>query len=295
LPWAALGCSNLVCGRHLNLDPAFAGPDDARWGYWNASPAFCQVPSTIETATGATSNLLDLSGSGCDAMMFFLWGEKPNLARLCQANRGDQACTSIHLAAKPREVALGPGARLAALVVGTPGAFAIETWDLQTHQRLGRFPAGTTAQRPCARVAMLDDRVVVDPGACEDVAWLSDQAYLATPQGKRIAALGGARPVATVRRLPIAVGGHRWAFVAARGDTVVVQNVATGAVERTIATHAQVEPGMVIAGGDDHGHVVLRFGGTTALAGGTVVVDANTGDVRTIAPLPHCPAHVIDP
>lgn len=54
--------------------------------------------------------------------------------------------------------------------------------------------------------------------------------------------------------------GRHWVFVASRGDAVVIQDIATGAVERRIATGEQVEPGMVTAGVDERGQIVLAFG-----------------------------------
>src|SRR5262249_17460243 len=55
----------------------------------------------------------------------------------------------------------------AVLVVGAPGAQSVETWDLTTHKRVGRFAPGTTRQRPCAHALLLGDNVLVDTDACK--------------------------------------------------------------------------------------------------------------------------------
>jgi carotenoid cleavage dioxygenase-like enzyme len=71
---------------------------------------------------------------------------------------------------------------------------------------------------------------------------------------------------------------------------VVIQDVATGAVERRIATGEQIEPGKVAASADDLGHLVLVFAGATARAGGLVLIDAASGTVQPIAARTTCPA-----
>src|SRR5262249_25187210 len=54
----------------------------------------------------------------------------------------------------------------AAIVTGAAPAQSIETWDLTTGTRIARFAAGTTAKKPCAHVAMLDDTVLLSTGVC---------------------------------------------------------------------------------------------------------------------------------
>jgi hypothetical protein len=86
-----------------------------------------------------------------------------------------------------------------------------------------------------------------------------------------------------------------WAFVASRGDTVAIQDVGSGVVERRIATGAQVEPGKVAAGADDLGHLVLVSGGTTPRAGSLAVIGTATGAARAIPAQSTCPAETTAP
>ena len=175
---------------------------------------------------------------------------------------------------------------------GAPGEQWVETFERATRRRIARFSAGTTAAHPCARAQLLGDTVLVTTSACTDGALPAPGAYLATRAGKRLAVVGGDPPLALSSRSPVALGGHRWAFVAATGDAVAIHDASTGAAERRIATGAPVEPGMVAAAADTLGHLVLAFGGTTPRAGSLASIDVATGAVLSIAPLPVCPADV---
>lgn len=168
---------------------------------------------------------------------------------------------SFRAAGPIHALSLNPGGSLVALISGTPGAQWVETFERATKRRIARFSAGTTAAQPCARAQLLGDTVLVTTGACTARALPAPGAYLATPAGKQLALVGGDQPLALSSTPPVALGGHRWAFVAATGDTVVIHDASTGVVERRIATGAPVEPDMVTAGADTLSHLVLAFGG----------------------------------
>lgn len=187
-------------------------------------------------------------------------------------------------------------------VTGRPGAQMIETWDADGKRRLARFSARTTAAQPCASVEVLDDTLLVTTTACFDEARytrppppsLAEQlatartAYLVTPRGKRIAAVGD--PAAVMIMTPIKIADHRWAFATQTGDAVVIQDVTTGKLVRRIATGAPVAPGMVDVAGDANGHLVLVYGGATARAHTLAIVDVARGALTTFSAPPECPA-----
>jgi hypothetical protein len=155
---------------------------------------------------------------------------------------------------------------------------------------------------------VLDDALLVSTGACGAAdaqptiassraafpRTLLPGAHLATLQGRRIAPVAGAQPLAILAR-PFPISGKRWAFVAATGDEVVIQDVATGVVERRIATGEPGEPGKLIAGADALGNLVIAYGGTGPRSGSVTVVETATSAVRSIPSLPECPPDVYLP
>jgi hypothetical protein len=306
LPLAASLCRDSSCAPAIDLAATHAGHNDGRWHdmAYDEHPR-CTGPF-YELAVSANHAR---SEDRCDRIGITLQTTATR-AELCR-HGADNACASIPTRDPIYAFSVNVGARYAALVVGVPGAQSIETWDITAQKRLGRFSAGTSHQRPCARAQLLDDIVLVDTGACKGLgaserelteaglraiahtarsAATEAGAFLATLQGHRITAVGGDRPLATLGGGPVLIAGHRWAFVASRGDTVVIQDVATGTVERRIATGEQIEPGKVAASADDLGHLVLVFAGATARAGGLVLVDAASGTVQPIPARTTCPA-----
>ncbi|HEX4419219.1 MAG TPA: hypothetical protein VH165_15010, partial [Kofleriaceae bacterium] len=285
----------------IDLDPGFAGHNDARWqrGARMVAATRCDGPLVLALPPGAQGSFELRTACGGRPLSAWIDGKG---ARLCRANPVND-CVTVPPGSAPSEATIDADQHQVALVTGVPGAQAIEIWDFAGHKRIARFAAGTSAQQPCAHVALFGDRVQVDAGACErpgperggegaggDPSRFAEaNAYLATLQGKRIARIGGDQPIATVRA-PVALGDHRWAFIASRGEAVVIQDVATGAVVKRIATGEQVEPGIVAAGADAAGHLVLMFGGTNPRADGLSVIDVAAGTVRPIAARPVCPA-----
>jgi hypothetical protein len=203
----------------------------------------------------------------------------------------------------------------AAIVTGAPAVQFVETWDLTTGKRIARFPAGTTARKPCAHAALLDDTLLLGTGACAGTqdprlpdgtipdpdddrvvvtllhglrTSIDTGAQLTTLRGKRIATVGGSASFAAIVSSPIPLGGPRWAFIAAGGDTAVIQDVTTGAVEKRIPTGEAVAPGQLLAAGDGLGHLALAYGGTTPRSGSITVVDIPAGTATSFS-LPTCP------
>lgn len=284
-----------------DLAVAHTGHADTRWrhdslypeedclGPWNATPS-TDLNGHNLAPPGTLPDLSWLS-LHCGGEVYATTESRTQTARLCTGEQGKD-CVSFRAAGPIHTLSVNPRGSLIALVSGAPGAQWVETFARATKRRIARFSAGTTAAQPCARAQLLGDTILVTTGACTADARSAPGAYLATSAGKRLALVGGDQPLALSSTPPLALGGHRWAFVAATGDAVVIHDASTGAVERRIATGAPVEPDMVTAGADTLGHLVLAFGGATPRSGSLASIDVATGAVLPIAPLPICPADV---
>jgi hypothetical protein len=110
------------------------------------------------------------------------------------------------------------------------GGTVVETFDVASSKPLGRF-AGRSAHSACVNAEFVGDALLVREQECGGATKLT---WLATPAGKRIAEVGGKKGM-PVAYQPAHLQGELWAFASASGDAVVVQNVATGKVERRIA------------------------------------------------------------
>jgi hypothetical protein len=283
-----------------DLAAAYADHADTRWlrgsewwkvkehclGPWNATPI-----DRYGNNSAPSGIIPDLSWINFRCSDEVYAASHKQTARLCVGEQHND-CVSFRAAGPIHALSIKPGGSLIALVSGAPGAQWVETFARATKRRIARFSAGTTAAQPCARAQLLGDTVLVTTGACTARALPAPGAYLATPAGKQLALIGGDQPLALSSTPPVALGGHRWAFAAATGDTVVIHDVSTGVVERRIATGAPVEPDMFAAGADTLAHLVLAFGGTTPRSGSLASIDVSTGAVLPIAPLPICPTDV---
>jgi len=323
-PLEATACFDGEC-LAADVAASHAGHADTRWrqvtptygvehclGPWNATPETDN--SGRPTAPAGTLADLSLISIRCGSFVSASTESRKQAVRLCVGEQ-TQDCAAFRAAGPIHTMSVNPGGNLVALVSGAPGAQWVETFARTTKRRVARFSAGTTAAQPCARAQLLGDTVLVTTGACADGALRGPRtanerpapdadrappgadralpgpgAYLATAAGKRLALVGGDQPLALASAPPVALGGQRWAFIAATGGTVVIQDASTGVVERRVATGAEVEPGMVAAGADAEGHLVLAFGGATPRSGSLASIDTAAGTVLPIAALPVCPA-----
>jgi hypothetical protein len=210
-------------------------------------------------------------------------GDEPKLTigddtvEVCRAN--GSACKTL----KARgEVDPGLGLGAAANPAGTKavlsyldGGTVVETFDVASGKPLGRF-TGRSAHSACVNAEFVGATLLVREQECGGATKLT---WLATPAGKRIAEVGGKKGM-TVAYQPAHLEGERWAFASAAGDTVVVQDVATGKVERRLAlgrgpTGAGKDATVSLIG-DGHTLVVVHQG---ARQGELAVIDVGTWKV----------------
>lgn len=146
----------------------------------------------------------------------------------------------------------------------------VETFDVKTGKRIAGFSAG---KGDCTSVTILSDTLLVQNQFCGE----DDKGthWFATKKGKRVAVVGGDKPVHVTA--PALVGGQV-AFVAFTGDSVVVHDAITGALANRIPIgNAAAEAWPMIAGNDKK--LVVVFGGERA--GDLAVIDRATEKVTS--------------
>lgn len=146
----------------------------------------------------------------------------------------------------------------------------VETYDLATGKRIAQFKPGPR-KLGCIALAFAGDTLVVSE--CGDAA----SAWLVTRSGKRIAAIGGAKPIRPSGD-NVHLTGTRWAFSSRAGDTVVIQDVASGKVIKRIAVGPAAPTASAVLVGNET-WLALVFGGTRA--GDVVLVDLASGKVTS--------------
>lgn len=148
----------------------------------------------------------------------------------------------------------------------------VETFDAATGKRLAGFAAGKST---CTYVRFLGDTLHVrnlDCGTDSGTSWL------ATRTGAKLAIVGGDKPIDAM--ISLALDGTRAAFAATTGDVLVVQDVATGKVEKRIALGAAAADSRPVPAGDAK-QLAIVFGG--ARRGDIAVVDLATDKVTAHA------------
>lgn len=189
----------------------------------------------------------------------------PGALRVCRADpaaapaAGAETCAQVPLPSGVQRLSLSEdGARLA-VVVSARGRNRVETWDVRASRRVASFPATASVPGACLRAQALGPSILLGDVGC-DGEELGTGGRLVSLAGKTIAPLGGDRAFAASLDQPLPLQGPLWAFVAERGDSVVVQNIVTGAVTRRVPTGPPVEAGSFLAASDGAGHFVIAYG-----------------------------------
>lgn len=207
-------------------------------------------------------------------------------------------------------IALGPGERVVSADVDAGNrriAYVVESGDGTALPRVvvedtgsgavvGRFGFGDESFR-CGMPQFVGDSVLVAAGICAGPAATGE---LFTDRGVKVGDVGpapaspdGARfDIYGVPALPL--DGDRWAFLSSTGETVVVQDVRTGRIERVIdigqAAGTPVRwssPGELGWAKTPSGKLAIVMGGPEL---GTVfLVDPATGSARKVGTPTPCP------
>lgn len=119
----------------------------------------------------------------------------------------------------------------------------VELYDARSGKRLASRPLpfgkkpGKSDYR-CGDLAWLGDTLLVRTNVC---AGPGGQSWLARGRNLRPIGLLGTRKMNTYRAAPVRVAGNRWAFLATFSRALVVQDIRTGKVLRTISLEGHVE------------------------------------------------------
>ncbi len=234
-------------GEFIDVDAAAA----------RIGPYLADAPDFVWHAPGRAS-IVDLSTAATVGGAPLTLVHDAKHVELCRG----KDCTKIPLHGAIDAIAMNGEGTLALVRAGA----AVETWSLANHKRVAAFQL---AAKDCAAMLVGDAVFAGCPG----------DSYLATSAGKKLAAIGGSEPIDVLADSPVWLGGTRWAFVAKTGYAVVIQDVATGAVERRIDLGHTAEPGMVTATGDGQGWIAVAYGGPGKQAGTIAFVDPS-GEVQ---------------
>ncbi|MBK9036974.1 MAG: hypothetical protein IPL61_37940 [Myxococcales bacterium] len=223
----------------------------------------------------------------------------PTTIEVCVAVDGGDSCATLKPkvgrgASEPiRAVANVAGTTVVALVGDAEaGKGTLEVWDVGKKKKTATIKYAKGDYK-CGDVAMLGDTIYVSASVC---AGPDARGALYTLKGKKLADVGG-RDFGTYGTSAVQIEGDQWAFLEEGAGTVAIQDVATGAVAKTIdllalwaggdasdGTRANGNPGesALVRGGP--GELVVVAGSP---AGGNIaVITTDTGELKVWKALP---------
>jgi hypothetical protein len=228
----------------------------------------------------------------------------PTEIKVCvTADSGDASCTTL----KPK---VGRGASAPILAVtndagatvvamlgdAAAGKGVAEVWDVAKKKKLATIKYAKGDYK-CGNAAMLGDTVYISASVC---AGPDARGALYTAKGKKLADVGG-KDFGTYGTSGVQLDGTRWAFLEEGAGTIAIQDVATGAVTKTIdlialwagddktdGTRANGNPGesALVRGGP--GELVVIAGSPSA--GSIGVVTTDSGELKVWKACPATPA-----
>jgi hypothetical protein len=221
--------------------------------------------------------------------------------KVCVAIEGtaDAACTTLRPkvprgASEPLRAAINPSGTTMVVALGEAarGKGFLEVWDVAKKKKTATIKY-TKGDYKCADVAMLGDTIFVNANVC---AGPDARGALYSAKGKKLADVGS-KDFGTYGATAIQVAGSTWAFLESGAGAVVLQDVATGAVGKTIdlvglwagddasdGALASGNPGesTLVRGGE--GQLVVIAG--SPRVGNVGVIAADVGEVQVWKALP---------
>lgn len=216
-----------------------------------------------------------------------------------EVETGDAACTTLKPkvargATEPLRAAVNPTGTMVAVLVGdaAKGKGVVELWDVTKKKKATTIKYAKGDYR-CGAVAMLGDTVFVSASVC---AGPDARGALYTTKGKKLADVGG-KDFSSYGTTAVQVDGAQWAFLESGAGAVAIQDVATGAVAKTIdlvglwagddatdGTRANGNPGesTLVRGGP--GELVVVAG--SPAAGNVAVITAESGELKVWKSVP---------
>lgn len=216
-----------------------------------------------------------------------------------EVETGDAACTTLKPkvargATEPLRAAVNPTGTMVAVLLGdaAKGKGTVELWDVKKKKKATAIKYAKGTYR-CGAVAMLGDTVFVSASVCDGP---DARGALYTAKGKKLADVGG-KDFGTYGTTPVQLDGTQWAFLEESAGTVAIQDVASGAVARTIdlvALWAGDDAGGEGRANGNPGESALVRGGPGELAvvagspapGNVAVITTESGELEVWKALP---------
>ncbi|HEU0034019.1 MAG TPA: hypothetical protein VFQ53_25505 [Kofleriaceae bacterium] len=204
------------------------------------------------------------------------------------------SCTSLTPKVLPNAStivgAANPDGTFAVFLLGDAkaGRGYAEVWDVATTKKTATFRYARGEFR-CGEVAVLEDTIFVSASMCDQPA---ARGGLYTLRGRKVANVGG-KDFGTWGGAFARVDGPVWAFLEENGNQLVIQDVVTGKVKKTIDTSLLFKDGGAAMGNPGESAIVRLADGRLAIvagapaSGSVATVEVETGAV-TVMPVPRC-------
>lgn len=209
----------------------------------------------------------------------------------------DAACTTLRPkvargATEPLAAAIDSTGANVVVALGASGKGYLEVWNVAKKKKTATIKYGKGDYR-CGQASMLGDTIFVNASVC---AGPDARGALYNLKGKKLADVGG-KDFGTYGTAAVQVDGSVWAFLESGAGAVVLQDVTTGAVGKSIdlvglwagddasdGALASGNPGesVLVRGGD--GKLVVIAG--SPRVGNVGVVDLSVGEVQVWKALP---------
>ncbi|MFT7582285.1 MAG: hypothetical protein ACI9MR_003967 [Myxococcota bacterium] len=267
----AIGCAallalSLACGGSAPVPAPQLTPKNA---VPNPKVAACfPAQESWDALTSVASDARTLRFC-TDACCYDLQIDRVELSEDCKAPPANEA-REVDFSA-PR---MSPNGARQLVVIGPlePGGVGPATAvvsDIGTGEEIGRFALNNLANYECGDARFLtNDRILVLEDVCAGPAGVG---WLATPEGKRIAPVGGRDDFGAFAVERVHAAGDVWAFLEEGGRELVYQNVQSGAVVHTVDLRAglpdavrteESDPAITQLLKTEKGEIVVAYGGS---------------------------------
>jgi hypothetical protein len=169
------------------------------------------------------------------------------------------------------------GARVALAYLGARPA--VEVFDVVSGRRLFTL-AGRERKAPCISADFIGESLLIRERDCGEDAFRAT--WLVDANGQPLADAGGARTFASPLD-PVRLTDELWAFLSARGDAVVLQNVKTGKVEKRLSLGAKVPAAQAAAMSAISDDTRLMIAHAGKRRGELSLLDVATGKLRKLS------------
>ena len=220
----------------------------------------------------------------------------------------DASCTTLKPkvakgATEPLRAHANPTGTPAVIELGnaSSGKGYLEVWDVAKKKKTATIKYAKGDYK-CGQTALLGDAIFVSASVCSGP---DARGWLFNLKGKKVAEVGG-KDFGTYGTAAVQVAPTQWAFLEEGAGAVAIQDVATGAIVKTIdlvamwagddasdGARASGNPGesALVRGGDNQ---LIAIAGSPA-AGNLGIIATDVGEVRVVKALPCAAAAKAEP